>query len=148
MTAQFIVMLVMLFSLRKRKENVVRKVRLLQKVPSACVKEICRIGIPTALQSTVYCLISMVLTRMASGFGAGAIATFRVGGQIESLSLEHCGWVRSCPERLRGPNYGAGKMDRVKEGIRTGCTDGHSLGRPDPPGLCAVPRQLSPDVLP
>lgn len=31
-------------------------------------------------------MISMVLTRMVSGFGAEAIATQRVGGQIESIS--------------------------------------------------------------
>ena len=47
---------------------------------------ICRIGGPTALQGTLYCMISMVLTRMVSAFGPGAIATQRVGGQIESIS--------------------------------------------------------------
>lgn len=115
-TAQFIVMLVMLFSLKKRRDNVVREVRLFQRVPSVCLKEICRIGIPTALQSTVYCMISMVLTRMASGFGAGAIATFRVGGQIESLSWNTADGFGAALNAFVGQNYGAGKMDRVKRG--------------------------------
>ncbi len=43
-------------------------------------------GFPTAIQGSIYCFISMVLTRMVSGYGAAAIATQRVGGQIESVS--------------------------------------------------------------
>ncbi len=37
-------------------------------------------------RALIYCMISMVLTRMVSAFGAAAIAVQRVGGQIESVS--------------------------------------------------------------
>ena len=82
------------------------------------VAGICKIGIPTALQGMAYCAISMVLTRMVSAFGAEAIATQRVGGQIESVSWNTADGFASALNAFIGQNYGAGKMDRVKKGYR------------------------------
>ncbi len=64
----------------------IKRTRLFAKIPLEYLQGICKIGIPTAIQGMVYCAISMVLTRMVSGFGAEAVATQRVGGQIESIS--------------------------------------------------------------
>ena len=82
------------------------------------LKGICKIGIPTAIQGMVYCGISMVLTRMVSGFGAEAIATQRVGGQIESISWNTADGFGAALNAFIGQNYGAGRMDRVKKGYR------------------------------
>ena len=85
--AQVIVTMIMLFGvILQKKENVLKGLRLFVKIPLEYVQGICKIGIPTALQGMVYCFISMVLTRMVAGFGPEAIATQRVGGQIESIS--------------------------------------------------------------
>ena len=70
----------------RKKENVLKGIHLLAKIPREYLGGICRIGIPTAVQGMAYCAISMVLTRMVSGYGAEAVATQRVGGQIESIS--------------------------------------------------------------
>ena len=86
-TAQILVFLVLLIkSLRAEEPNILRSIRLFTRFPANYYKDIFRIGFPTAIQGTLYCFISMVLTRMVSSFGAAAIATQRVGGQIESLS--------------------------------------------------------------
>ena len=61
-------------------------------------------------------MISMVLTRMVSGFGPGAIATQRVGGQIESLSWNTADGFGSALNAFVGQNYGAGKPDRIRRG--------------------------------
>ena len=82
------------------------------------LRGICRIGIPTALQGMAYCMISMVLTRMVSGFGAEAIATQRVGGQIESISWNTADGFASALNAFTAQNYGAEKLDRVKKGYR------------------------------
>ena len=79
---------------------------------------ICRIGIPTAVQGMAYCAISMVLTRMVSGYGAEAVATQRVGGQIESISWNTADGFAAALNAFIAQNYGAGKMDRVKKGYR------------------------------
>ena len=86
-TAQILVFLVLLIkSLRAEEPNILRSIRLFTRFSANYYKDIFRIGFPTAIQGTLYCFISMVLTRMVSSFGAAAIATQRVGGQIESLS--------------------------------------------------------------
>ena len=118
-TAQFIVMSVMILGvIKQKKDNVLKKTRLIAKMHFEHVAGICKIGIPTALQGMAYCAISMVLTRMVSVFGAEAIATQRVGGQIESISWNTADGFASALNAFIGQNYGAGKMDRVKKGYR------------------------------
>ena len=86
-TAQGIVMSVMVIGIFvQKKDNVLKGIRLFARIPMEYVSGICKIGIPTALQGMAYCVISMVLARMVSVFGAEAVAVQRVGGQIESLS--------------------------------------------------------------
>lgn len=58
----------------------------------------------------------MILTRKVSGFGAGAIAVQRVGGQIESLSWNTADGFGSALNAFMGQNYGARKVDRIKQG--------------------------------
>ena len=81
-------------------------------------KGIASIGIPTSLQSMLYCGISMVLTRMVSGFGDAAIAAQRVGGQIESVSWNTADGFAAAMNAFAAQNYGAGDMERVKKGYR------------------------------
>lgn len=118
-TAQFVVMSVMILGvIKQKKDNVLKKTRLITKMHFEHVAGICKIGIPTALQGMAYCAISMILTRMVSAFGAEAIATQRVGGQIESVSWNTADGFASALNAFIGQNYGAGKMDRVKKGYR------------------------------
>ena len=119
-TAQIVVLLILVAEiLRDHGEaNVLHKIRLLSRPDIACLKGVFRIGTPTALQGSLYCIISMILTRMVSGFGDGAIAVQRVGGQIESLSWNTADGFGSALNAFIGQNYGAGKMDRVKKGYR------------------------------
>ena len=70
------------------------------------------------MQSMLYCMFSMVLSRMVSGFGDGAVAVQRVGGQIESLSWNTADGFASAINAFAAQNYGAGKMARVKKGYK------------------------------
>ena len=88
------------------------------KLPREYVGGICKIGIPTAIQGMAYCAISMVLTRMVSGYGAEAIATQRVGGQIESISWNTADGFGAALNAFIAQNYGAGKNDRVRKGYK------------------------------
>lgn len=117
-TAQFLVMSVMLIHIlrSKNEKNVLKKLKLFSLSPGKYYRSICRIGLPTALQSSLYCMISMVLTRMISGFGAAAVATQRVGGQIESLSWNTADGFGAALNAFVGQNYGAKKSDRIRKG--------------------------------
>ncbi len=85
-----VTMVLVVCTLKSRKdadnENILKHMYLTTLCKKWYYREVCRIGIPSALQSIVYCGISMVLTRMVSSFGSAAVAAQRVGGQIESIS--------------------------------------------------------------
>ena len=118
-TAQAIVMSIMILGIIvQKKENVLKGTRLFAKIPRKYLGGICKIGIPTAIQGMAYCVISMVLTRMISVFGAEAVATQRVGGQIESVSWNTADGFAAALNAFVGQNYGAGEMNRVKKGYR------------------------------
>lgn len=118
-TAQAIVMTMMILGvIIQKKENVLKGIRLTAKIPKEYLGGLCRIGVPTAIQGMAYCAISMVLTRMVSAYGAEAVATQRVGGQIESISWNTADGFAAALNAFIAQNYGAGKMDRVRKGYR------------------------------
>ena len=115
--AQFIVMSVLIFGvIRDGKKNVLAEVSLVRLSEKKYYQGIFRIGVPAALQSTVYCLISMALARMAAIFGSAAVAVQRVGGQVEALSWNTADGFAASINAFSAQNYGAGKMDRVRKG--------------------------------
>lgn len=115
--AQILVALVLVFDIyRPSSKNLLKSAKIFSVPETDSLKTIFRIGSPAALQSSLYCAFSMVLTRMVSGFGDGAIATQRVGGQIESLTWNVADGFSSALNAFAAQNFGAGKMDRVKKG--------------------------------
>lgn len=51
-------------------------------------------------------------------YGAEAVATQRVGGQIESISWNTADGFAAALNAFIAQNYGAGKNDRVKKGYK------------------------------
>ena len=118
-TAQFIVMSIMVLDIIwQKKENVLKGIHLIGRMSGKYLSGICKIGIPTGIQGMVYCMISMFITRMVSAFGAEAVATLRVGGQIESVSWNTADGFATALNAFTAQNYGAGKIGRVKKGYR------------------------------
>lgn len=118
--AQFVTCVILVHGVVRCK----RGCNILQTMPIGTLQErhvykgIASIGIPTSLQSMLYCGISMVLTRMVSGFGDAAIATQRVGGQIESVSWNTADGFAAAMNAFAAQNFGAGDIERVKKGYR------------------------------
>lgn len=99
-------------------QNVLQSTPLLRSFENRYYRSVFKIGWPTALQGSIYCMISMVLTRMVASFGPGAVATQRVGGQIESVSWNTADGFAAALNAFVGQNFGAGKLDRVQRGYR------------------------------
>lgn len=118
--AQFMVMLVMMLKAGagSREHNVLAGIRILKLSERRYYRGVFRIGTPTAIQGTVYCMISMVLARMAAFFGPGAVAVQRVGGQVEALSWNTADGFAAAINAFTAQNYGAGQMERVRKGYR------------------------------
>lgn len=119
-SAQFIVMMVMIAGVWKApgNENILVGIRLFSPSERRYYKGIFRIGLPTAIQGTVYCGISMILTRMVAVFGPGAVAVQRVGGQVEAVSWNTADGFAAALNAFAAQNYGAGQMERVRKGYR------------------------------
>ncbi|GHV91248.1 MATE family efflux transporter [Spirochaetia bacterium] len=74
--------------------------------------------VPIALESLFFCFLSMITSRIEASFGAHAIAASKVGSQIESLSWLIGGGFGSALIAFIGQNYGAGKWERIRRGVR------------------------------
>lgn len=123
-TAQIIVVTVLVISIFRTKagENILKEISLITPPAKEDMKDLIRIGGPTAIQNMVYCGISMVLTRIATTFGEGAIASQRVGGQIESISWNTADGFAIALNAFVGQNFGAKKKERVQKGYRIATT--------------------------
>ena len=118
--SQCIVLVVLISGIiiNKNEENILRHMPLLKKADVIYYRMIAKIGVPTALQSSLYCFISMVLTRIIGSFGEGAIATQKVGGQIEAITWNTGEGFGAAMNAFAAQNFGAGKLERVKKGYR------------------------------
>lgn len=116
--AQFIVSLVLVISMRKD-PVLAAQMRIWIPTPLSNIKTMVRIGFPAAIQSMLYCGISMVLTRFVTAWGDTAVAVQRVGGQIESISWMTADGFGTAINAFVGQNYGAGNLKRVKRGYMT-----------------------------
>lgn len=82
------------------------------------VKSLISIGLPSAIQMSLYCCYSIVLARIISRFGPSSIAIQKVGGQVESISWMTADGLAIALTAFVGQNYGVGNKERIKEGIR------------------------------
>jgi len=118
-TAQVISLIVFLVRQKKFRRRGQRiRLHLPERVRASVYRGILRIGLPSALQSLLYCSISMVITRMVASFGSAAVAVQSVGGNIESLTWNTADGFGSAMNAFTGQNYGAKKFDRIREGYR------------------------------
>ena len=81
-------------------------------------RDILKIGVPSALQTTLYAFFSSVLARLTAPYGAGAIAVSRLGGQIESITWNAADGFSAAMNSFTGQNYGAHKFERIRKGYR------------------------------
>ena len=90
------------------------KIRFWEKTPLPYFISMIKIGFPSAVQESLYCGISMILTKFVTGWGDTAVAVQRVGGQIESLSWMTAEGFGMAINAFVGQNYGAKQYGRVR----------------------------------
>ena len=80
----------------------------------AVAAQIFRWSAPICLESVMFTFLTMLISRFTASFGADAIAVYRVGTQIESLSWLIGGGIATGITAFVGQNYGAGRWDRIR----------------------------------
>ncbi len=76
------------------------------------------VGFPIALQLVIVSLGLTVIQRAVNGFGQAMTASFTVGQRIEMYLNLPCNAFQTTMATYVGQNIGAGKLDRVKTGVR------------------------------
>lgn len=95
-------------------------VKLFVKPDLNIIKEITRIGTPPFLQMGLHASISILITKIIAGFGPVAVAVQSIGSNIESITWMTAEGFSSAISAFTGQNYGARKLERIKEGYKQG----------------------------
>ena len=81
-------------------------------------KSILFIGLPNAISKMIIPLGAGIITGLIAGLGTEAVAGFGVATRVEFFTLAVIMALSSVIPVFVGQNYGANKMDRIKEGFR------------------------------
>lgn len=101
-----------------RDELVCRHIRVLGKPDMRSLRSIITIGFPIGIQSILFTSISMIIARLIAGFGDAAVATQKVGSQIESISWMTAEGFGAAVNAFMAQNLGAGNKDRIVKGYK------------------------------
>jgi putative MATE family efflux protein len=104
----------------KRNNTIYSHIKLFIKPELIYIKKIAKIGIPPFLQMGLHASINMVITRIIAGFGPVAVAVQSIGSNIESITWMTADGFSSAISAFTGQNYGARKIERIKEGYKQG----------------------------
>lgn len=86
----------------------------------AAAKEMVRIGVPAAFSSAVVQISVMLIQRAVNSYGSTVLAAYTAEGKAGQVCFCLSYSVGLATGVFVGQNKGAGKVDRVKEGLRTG----------------------------
>lgn len=84
------------------------------------IKQICKIGIPLAFQTSLIAISCIILQRVVNGFGSSVVAAFTATSRIEQLMQQPYNSLGMSISTYTGQNLGAGNRDRVKKGFIRG----------------------------
>ncbi len=76
------------------------------------------VGLPAAATNTIIPVSAAIVTAILATYGARAVAGFGVAGRVEGLALVMAYALSAIMNPFAGQNAGAGRMDRVREGLR------------------------------
>jgi len=79
---------------------------------------ICRIGIPSALSMLISTMGMLVIQRFNNGFGSNFVATMTIVQKVDGFAMLPMQAFSQTATTFVGQNIGAGRDDRVKQGMR------------------------------
>ena len=82
------------------------------------LKAILRLGVPAALQSVMYSVSNIVIQAAINAFGTDAVAAWTAYGKMDVVFWMTVSSMGLAITTFAGQNYGAGKIDRLKQGVR------------------------------
>lgn len=84
------------------------------------ILHIFRLGIPMALQSSMISVSLIILQRVVNTFGTTVMSAYTITGRIDNLVSQLYASLSMALTTYAGQNKGAGKNDRISQGIKAG----------------------------
>lgn len=116
--AQSISVSLFLWHMKFHKNRPFKELKLLGIADKRTLKQIFIWVTPIAIESFLFTFLTMLVSRFVAQFGTGAMATQRIGSQIESLSWLIGAGFASAISAFTGQNFGAGKWSRIHGGYK------------------------------
>lgn len=82
------------------------------------LKAILRMGIPAALQSVMYSVSNLVIQAAINDFGTDTMAAWTAYGKMDVVFWMTVSSMGLAVTTFAGQNFGAGKTDRLRQGVR------------------------------
>jgi putative MATE family efflux protein len=79
-----------------------------------------KLGLPTGVQQALMSLGMMVVQGLINSFGTAVTASFNATMRVDMMVMMPMMTIGMAITTFTGQNVGAGRLDRVKEGVRTG----------------------------
>lgn len=76
------------------------------------------LGIPGGIQSAMYCISGIITTAALNGFGETTVASWTAYSKFDALFWMISGAMGVTITTYVGQNYGAGRFDRIRKGVR------------------------------
>lgn len=84
----------------------------------ASAARVLHVGLPAAGTNTIIPVSAAIVTAILAAYGAQAVAGFGVAGRVEGLSMVMAYALSAIMNPFAGQNAGAGRLDRVRSGLR------------------------------
>lgn len=76
------------------------------------------LGIPGGIQAAMYCISGIITTAALNGFGETIVASWTAYSKFDALFWMISGAMGVTITTYVGQNYGAGRFDRIRKGVR------------------------------
>lgn len=116
--AQTFVCILSIWALLRKKDRPFASFHFFRKPEKKRISQILKWSIPVGVENILFAFFTMFISRLVAQYGAGAIAVYRVGSQIESLTWLICVGFSTAVTAFVGQNYGAGNWQRIRGGTR------------------------------
>ena len=88
------------------------------KIDGYCIRRLCYMGVPMGLQYSITAIGSVILQAAVNGLGSIIVAAVAAAGKISMFLCCPFDALGSTMATYTGQNIGAGKLERISEGIK------------------------------
>ena len=111
-----------------RKVKVLRIGKKNMEVKGAAVRELLSMGLPTGLQFSITAIGSMVMQSANNGLGSVCVSAFTAAMRIKQFAMCPFDAIATAASVFCSQNLGAGKPERIRQGLRQSLIVGVSYG--------------------